>query len=134
MGVKLCPTISAFPKRKGSGSAGCAKLDEYKLKSCDFDARRASGYDFSMVDQAESNSFDGLSRLFDPLAACFTPEVASRVANLSVDDSVQFRVDQLAEKCNEGQLSPAEASEYEAYVRAMDMLAILQAKASVIAS
>lgn len=29
MGVKLCPTISAFPKWKGSGSAGCAGIKAF---------------------------------------------------------------------------------------------------------
>jgi hypothetical protein len=35
----------------------------------------------------------------------------------------------LAEKCNEGELTPPERREYEGYVRAIDFISILQAKA-----
>ena len=37
--------------------------------------------------------------------------------------------EELAAKCNEGSLTPAERDEYEAYVQAGEMIAILQAKA-----
>jgi transcriptional regulator with XRE-family HTH domain len=39
------------------------------------------------------------------------------------------RVDELAEKCNEGQLTSEERNEYEAYVQASTLIGILQAKA-----
>lgn len=77
---------------------------------------------------------DGLARILDPVAECFTPEVASRVAQLQADSSLQARIDELAEKCNEGRLTSEEESEYDAYIRAMDVLAILQAKARSLAS
>ena len=35
----------------------------------------------------------------------------------------------MADKCNEGQLSPEERAEYEALVRAIDFITILQSKA-----
>jgi hypothetical protein len=38
-------------------------------------------------------------------------------------------VEELAEKCNEGQLTPDERAEYEAYVQASTVIGILQAKA-----
>ena len=72
---------------------------------------------------------EGLSRIIDPIAECFTPEVAERVAALRADPDVQARIDELAEKCNEGTITPEETSEYDAYIRAMDMLAVLQKKA-----
>ncbi len=77
---------------------------------------------------------DGLGRILDPVAECFTPEVARRVAQLQADSTVQARIDELADKCNEGTLTPEEEAEYDAYVRAMDLLAFLQAKARSIAS
>ncbi len=86
-----------------------------------------------MANSANSPA-DGLARILDPVAECFTPEVASRVAQLQADSSVQARIDELAEKCNEGTLTHEEEAEYDAYVRAMDMLALLQAKARSIAS
>jgi hypothetical protein len=77
---------------------------------------------------------EGIARILDPVAECFTPEVASRIAQLQADSDLQSRVDELAEKCNEGTLTPDEEAEYDAYVRAMDVLAILQAKARSVAS
>ncbi len=72
---------------------------------------------------------DGLSRLLDPLAECFSPDVARKVAELQADPDVQARIDVLAAKANEGQLTPVEEAEYDAYIRAMDVLAVLQKKA-----
>ena len=76
---------------------------------------------------------DGLARILDPVAECFTPEVASRVAQLQADPTLQYRIDELAGKCNEGTLTAEEESEYDAYIRAMDVLAVIQAKARSVA-
>jgi hypothetical protein len=70
-----------------------------------------------------------LDRLLDPVGRCFTPEVARALIALRADEETQARIDELADKCTEGTLSPAERAEYEAYVAAIDLLAILQAKA-----
>jgi hypothetical protein len=71
----------------------------------------------------------GLAKLLDPVAACFTLEVAKRVAALRADPEVQARIDDLAEKCNQGTITPEEIAEYDAYIRAMDVVAVLQKKA-----
>ena len=60
---------------------------------------------------------------------CLTPEVATRVVNLRADAPTQARVDELADKANEGQLSPAEQREYDRYLEAFHFVTILQAKA-----
>jgi hypothetical protein len=70
----------------------------------------------------------GLAKLLDPVAACFTPEVAKRVAELRADPDVQIRINALAEKCNQGTITPEETAEYDAYIRAMDVVAVLQKK------
>lgn len=72
---------------------------------------------------------EGLARLLDPVAECFSPEVAKKVAALQADDAVQSRVDELAAKANEGTLTAEEDTEYMAYIRAMDVIAVLQKKA-----
>jgi hypothetical protein len=77
------------------------------------------------IDQATA----GLAKILDPVAACFTPEVAKRVAELRADPDVQARIEELAEKCNEGTMTPEETAEYDAYIRAMDVVAVLQKKA-----
>jgi hypothetical protein len=70
-----------------------------------------------------------LERIFDPLAECFTPEVAQRVLEISIDSQQQERINGLADKANEGLLTDAEREEYLKFIEAADLLAILKAKA-----
>lgn len=74
-------------------------------------------------------TMQGLAAIVDPAVACFTPEVAQRVVNLRAAPEVQARLDYLAEQCNEGRLTEDEAAEYDAYIQAMDLLALLQQQA-----
>jgi hypothetical protein len=60
---------------------------------------------------------------------CFTPEVAKRVAELRADPDVQARIEEPADRCNEGTITPDEMAEYDAYIQAMDVVAVLQKKA-----
>jgi hypothetical protein len=64
-----------------------------------------------------------------PVEACLNDESARALLALPPNPRVQARVDELAEKCNEGQLTPAESSEYDALIWADHFLGILQAKA-----
>ena len=70
-----------------------------------------------------------MDRLLDPVARILTPEVARRLIRLRFDGKIQARIEKLSRKCNEGELTDGERREYEAYVSAMDFIAILQAKA-----
>jgi hypothetical protein len=70
-----------------------------------------------------------LDRLLEPLARSLTPAAARAVMNFRADSETQRRIAELADKCNEGQLTPQERQEYEAFVRAIDLIAILQSKA-----
>jgi hypothetical protein len=70
-----------------------------------------------------------LDRMLDPLSRCLGAKSAKRVADLGIYPVVQARVDALAERANEGLLTPDERSEYEAYINADDFIAILQMKA-----
>ena len=70
-----------------------------------------------------------LDRMLEPVSDCFTPEVARKFLRLRSDPQLQARIDTLADKCTEGELTAEERSEYETYVRAGNLIAILQAKA-----
>jgi hypothetical protein len=70
-----------------------------------------------------------LDELLEPVGACFTPEVAQRLINLRASSSVQKRIEELARKSEQGQLSNVEQGEYEALVSAGNFIAILQSKA-----
>lgn len=70
-----------------------------------------------------------LNRLVDPVVRTFTPDVARALMKLRADPALQARMDKLAEKCNEGRLTPQEQEEYDTAIRFANYLAILQAKA-----
>jgi len=70
-----------------------------------------------------------VDRLLDPLSRLLTPDVGRKVANYRFDARAQARIDKLARKCNEDQLTAEERREYETYVQTIDFIAILQAKA-----
>jgi hypothetical protein len=70
-----------------------------------------------------------LDRVLDPVGQCLTPAVASRIAALRADPQLQRRLDALAAKNSAGTLTPREEAEYEAYVEALELIAILQATA-----
>ncbi len=73
-----------------------------------------------------------LERLLDPVSRSLNVEAARKLVRLRADPKSQARVDQLARKCNEGELTPAERAEYERYVTAGNLIAILQAKARLL--
>ncbi|MBS0209602.1 MAG: hypothetical protein JSS27_11685 [Planctomycetes bacterium] len=70
-----------------------------------------------------------LDRLLEPFVGVFPPEVAAKVSDLRADDAMQARIDYLADRANEGLLTADERGEYEAYLHAIDVISILQAKA-----
>ena len=73
-----------------------------------------------------------LDKMLEPVARCFTPAVAQQIAELQADLATQTRIDELAVKCNAGELTEAEQREYGAYVEAIDLIGMLQAKARAI--
>lgn len=64
----------------------------------------------------------------DPILKFFTIDQARQIANFRGDAQLQTRIEELAAKCNEGELSAEEQAEYEGYVKANKFIAILQAK------
>jgi hypothetical protein len=70
-----------------------------------------------------------LDRFLDPVASLLTPDVAERLVGFRADPETQARLDELAEKANEGTLTASERHEYEKYIAAIDFVTVLQAKA-----
>jgi hypothetical protein len=77
----------------------------------------------------DTNTSQVLTRLLEPVGRCLSEDAARALAGLRADEEVQARVSALAEKCNEGTLSTEERAEYESYVMAAGIVAILQAQA-----
>lgn len=70
-----------------------------------------------------------LDRLLDPVRDVLTPEVAQAIADLRADPATRERLDDLAERHHEGQLSEDELAEYQALVSGVNLISVLQAKA-----
>jgi hypothetical protein len=70
-----------------------------------------------------------LERMLDPIARVFTPESARELLEVRADEEMQQRIDELADKCNEGTLSADERTEYQRYVSWFNLMTLLQAKA-----
>ncbi len=73
-----------------------------------------------------------IDEMLEPFTESLTPESARSLSALKVKPSVQTRVDQLAAKCNEGELTESERKEYETYVQVGNIFALLKAKAKKI--
>ncbi len=70
-----------------------------------------------------------IDEMLEPFTQALTPEMAQCLATLKAKPSVQHRVDELAAKCNDGDLTESERREYETYVHVGNILALLRAKA-----
>lgn len=70
-----------------------------------------------------------LDELIEPVTRCFTPEVARRIVSLRASPELQAKLDDLADRCSEGTLTPEEHQIYESYVRGLNFIGILQANA-----
>jgi hypothetical protein len=70
-----------------------------------------------------------LARIFEPLEECMTPELAKKMVDLRADSELQARIDELADKCTEGELTSEERAEYESYVHGLKVISVLQAQA-----
>jgi hypothetical protein len=70
-----------------------------------------------------------LDRLIDPFARSLTPAAARAIVAFRADRATQARIDELADKCNEGLLTAKERAEYESFVRAIDFISTLQSRA-----
>ncbi len=70
-----------------------------------------------------------LEAYMTPLAQCFTPDVARRIAEFRPDAVTEQRLEHLRERANEGDLTDAERAEYEEFVEALDFVGLLKAHA-----
>ena len=70
-----------------------------------------------------------MDRVLEPLASSLNREAARSILESHIDPEIQARVAILAERANEGLLTPEERDEYLSYVEAADLLAIFKLKA-----
>lgn len=70
-----------------------------------------------------------LDRMLEPLSHCLGVEAATALAGLCIEPAIQARIEELADRCNEGLLTEAERTEYEGYVEGAEILALIKLKA-----
>ncbi len=72
---------------------------------------------------------DAFDRAIEPVISLLSPDQAMQIANFHADDALQARIEYLASRANEGELTDQERAEYEGYAQANRFLAVLQSKA-----
>ena len=72
-----------------------------------------------------SAAFD---RAVAPFLSVLNREQAAKMASFHADAALQARIEQLAAKANEGELTEDEQAEYEGYAQANRFIAVLQAQ------
>src|SRR3954470_11413972 len=85
--------------------------------------------DEHMEAQTVTQNRNVLDRLLNPVRDVLTPEVARAIADLRADETTQARLDDLADRHHEGQLSAEELAEYQTLVSGINLISVLQAKA-----
>lgn len=67
--------------------------------------------------------------MLESAAQCLDEESVRALGELKLSDGVKARLDLLARKANEGDLSPEEAGEYDRFTELGDIIATLRLKA-----
>lgn len=67
-------------------------------------------------------------RAIEPVLGILSTDQAHKIADYHADEALQAKIEQLAEKANEGVLTEEERAEYEGYVHANNFVAVLQAQ------
>jgi hypothetical protein len=70
-----------------------------------------------------------LDRYFEPVESLLTPDLARKISGLQPDTEITARILELGEKAAAGMLTEDERIEYQDYVDAGDLIALLKAKA-----
>lgn len=79
----------------------------------------------SLAHESHEAFHRGTASIFSLLST----EQTRQLAELRSDESLADRMNDLAEKAGEGELTAEERAEYEAYIEANNLLAVLQAEA-----
>ena len=68
-------------------------------------------------------------RAVGPVINMLSDDQAAEIVDYHADDNLQTRIEELANKANEGELTSEEQAEYDGYAQANRFLAVFQATA-----
>jgi hypothetical protein len=83
----------------------------------------------SMGNNASMTTSTVLDQLFDSVGNCLSIEAASKLRDLRISDELQSQLDSWAIRNSEGTLGSEDRQQYESILRALNFVAVLQAKA-----
>jgi hypothetical protein len=69
-----------------------------------------------------------LDRLLEPVGRSMPPDFARELLEIRATPELQDRIDHLASRANQGQLTEADRDEYDGYIHAIHLISILQSK------
>lgn len=72
---------------------------------------------------------DLLSRVINPDAAGLSPQAAQSILEMTFSDDDRDKMDVLAKKAQQGELTPAEQEEIDGYERVGNFLSLIKSKA-----
>ena len=67
--------------------------------------------------------------MLDLAAECFGAPTLDALAKLRLSPKLAARVNRLGDKANDGELTPRQRSEYQAYIKTSELLALIQLRA-----
>ena len=70
-----------------------------------------------------------LESLAESVAGCLDAPSLQAMANLQLDAATRQRLDELADKANEGQVTPEERAEYQSFISISEFLGLAQLRA-----
>ena len=78
---------------------------------------------------AADSTHTAFERVLTAVGQCLDRQSAEALLRLRAETEMQGRIEELADKCTEGRLTPEERDEYDALIRVGSFVAILRAKA-----
>ncbi|MCA9047752.1 MAG: hypothetical protein KDA89_03435, partial [Planctomycetaceae bacterium] len=114
------PLSAAVPQRSTMDDRSAQSVVRFLLVS-----RRNCWYTANMKAATENM----IGRVLEPVFRTLPPDAARQIVGLTADEELQQKVQSLAQRANEGELTPEQREEYEALIDAGDILATLQALA-----
>ena len=84
-----------------------------------------------MSTEATLTEADILTEVVEPNRATFSPQLAEELLSLRFNDNATNRIRDLLQKNNAGNITPAEKSTLENYLRVGEFLDLMQAKARI---
>ena len=70
-----------------------------------------------------------LNDMLEPLSHSLSVEAARSIAAIQIKPATQARIEELADRSNDGLLTPEERAEYESYVEGAEILSLIKLKA-----